>query len=127
MGKHGERARLWPSILGIIGVFLVVCGVIALVVIDPGKPEAVCRYSSQKVTVEITGPDCVPVMRMVTDNTDKSWLAVKNSRGDQFSQLYRGKDIVRIFEAGNKPFAGILSDFFQARRWIVEAPSPTPA
>jgi hypothetical protein len=106
---------------------LVVCAVIALVVIDPGKPEPVCRYASQKVTVEITGPNCMPIMRMVTDDTDRTWISTGKARGEQFSQLYKGKNLVRIYEAGNKPFAGILSDFFQARQWIVEAPSPAPA
>lgn len=127
MGKHGPRTRLWPSILGIVGVVLVLCGIIALVVIDPGKPEAVCRYASQKVTVEITGPNCMPIMRMVTDDTDHVWISTAKANGEQFSQLYKGKNLVRIYEAGNKPFAGVLSNFFQARKWIVEAPSPAPA
>ena len=125
MGRHGKNPRTWTTMLGLISVALVFIAVITLVIIDPGKPEAVCRFSSQNVTLEITGPDCTPIMRMVTDNTDRKWVSAAAISGEQFSQLYKGKDLVRIY--GNSAFAEVVSDFFQARQWIVEAPSPTPA
>lgn len=127
MGRHGKNPRTWTTVLGLVSVGLVLAAVIALIVIDPGKPEAVCRYASQKVTLEITGPNCMPIMRMVSNDTDHVWISAAAVHGEQFSQLYKGKNLVRIYEAGNKPFAGILSDFFQMRKWIVEAPSPAPA
>lgn len=129
MGKHGKNPQRWTTVLGLASVFLAICAVVALIVIDPGKPGPVCRYTSQRITIEITGPDCVPVMHTVTNDTDDGhvWVSARESHGDQFSQLQKGPDIVRVYEAGNKPFAGIISDFFIMRKWVAVAPSPTPA
>lgn len=120
-GRHSKK-RMTGEIIGAVLV-LALMGVAAFALYQriAGSPE-VCRYTSVKVTVEITGPDCYPIMRMVADDADNAhiWVSTDKSRGEQFSQLQKGPDTVRIYEAGNKKFAGVLSDFFQARKWSAE-------
>jgi hypothetical protein len=123
--RHGKRPKLWPALLGIFSAVLVLAAVISLLVIDPGK-HPLCRYASGSVTVEVDGPDCVPVFRFITDDSDRIWVKTSVSQGSVYSQLYKGSDVVRIYDHGEPAFARAISGYFQKAQWIVVAPSPAP-
>lgn len=126
MGKHGERARLWPSLLGLAAAALAIGAFIALLIIDPRPGVAVCTYKSGAVMVQITGPDCYPIMRQVTDDTDRGWGMTGTARGNLYAQMRKGPDTVRIYESGDRAFAGTLERFLEARQFSAQVPSPAP-
>ena len=125
--RHGKRPKIWPTVLGLLSSGLVLAAIIALIVIDPGKPEPVCRYASGSVTVEVDGPDCNTVIRFVVSDSDRAWVITKASQGTVYAQLENGKDVVRIYDHGEPAFAMALSGYFQKARWRVVAPTPAPS
>jgi hypothetical protein len=78
-----------------------------------------------KVTVVITGPDrdCYTVMQRVADDADYPWILTKRNPGQEFAQLSNGKDVLRIYENGDKPLAASLADVFQRARWRPQLPT----
>jgi hypothetical protein len=124
--RHGNDPQLWPAVLAIVSAVLVFAAVIALVVINPGKPKVYCRYASGSVTVEVDGPDCASVMRFVTADSDRAWVASKTAPGAVYSQLKKGNDTVRIYDHGEPEFARAIAGHFQNARWTYEAPAPSP-
>jgi hypothetical protein len=125
--RHGKPKKLWPGVLGLVSAVLVLAAIISLIVVDPGKPEPICRYASGSVTVEVDGPDCVPVLRFIANRSEAEWGTTSAPQGEVYSQLERGKDIVRIYDHGNMPLARWLSSHFQNSGWRVVAPSPAPS
>jgi hypothetical protein len=129
MGKHETTPRLWPAVLGLLAVLCVLAAIALLAVDNPKWGQTpTCRYMTHKVTLVISGPDCSTVIQTVADNNDDAhvWISTDKARGRIYAQLQRGPDTVRVFEDGNKSFAATMSQFFQARKWIVERPTPAP-
>ena len=124
--RHGTNPRLWPTLLGLAGCLLVLAAIVALIIIDPRPRPAECYYSSGRVAVRITGPDCTAVMRFVASDTDRAWGMASPPSGPVYSQLEKGRSVVRIYDQGNAVLAGALADYFQKAQWRPVVPSPAP-
>lgn len=133
-GRREAPRRIVGAIVACVLVLLLAAGVIWIVVTNPtmgivkpvAAPSPACRYSSAKVAVVITGPDCYIIMREITDASDKPWGLARPPLGEEFSQLGKGPDVIRVYESGNKPFAGALSNYFLKSGWTPQEPT-TPA
>jgi hypothetical protein len=129
MGKHGKDPSIWVTVLGLLAVACVAAAITLLFVGNPrwGMGHQVCQYASGSVTIEIDGPDCIPVIRAITGDTDRAWATAAAPQGSVYSQLVKGKDVVRIYDHGDPVYARALSGYLQKARWAVVAPSPAPS
>jgi len=121
MGKHGERKKLWPGLLGLLGVALALLALIALLILKPDQPAdpppPPCQYSAENVTVAVTGPDCISVMRQVVADSDIVWRAASQADGSMFARLTHGQSVMYIYDNGNRPLAYALVGHFAAAQW----------
>jgi hypothetical protein len=115
------------SLLVLSGIGYIVVRYPNLGIVHPHSSVPSCRYTAKKVTVVVDGPDCTPVMRQVADSSDIAWGWAKTFTGRPVAELTNGKSTIWVYDAGNPALAGALARHFTDAKWIVEAPSPTPA
>lgn len=129
--RHAAQRRIAAAIIACIAVILIAAGAIYVIVRYPNlgvhnpaaaaSSPAVCRFYAKNVTVTVSGAaNCVPILQTLADDTDTMWNSTTLTMGQQFAQLGKGAAVVRVYEAGNKPFAGSIADWFQKMQWHPE-------
>jgi hypothetical protein len=133
-GRREAPRRIALAIFASLAVLAIAGAVIWVIIRYPNlgitHPAAQtapsCVYSSHNVTVAVSGPDCNKTMVDIADDTLMVWGSSRNMLGEEFAELKRGPDIVRVYDKGNRPLAGMVADKLSTTGWSPALPTPEP-
>jgi hypothetical protein len=134
--RHAAQRRIAAAIVACVAV-IVLAAVVTYSLIrwpnlgvhKPAAAPAVCRFYSENVTVTLTGAaSCTTLFQALADDTDTKWNSTTLTHaGEQFAQLAKGPFTIRVYDMGNRPFAGRVADYFAKMQWRPETlTSPSP-
>jgi hypothetical protein len=121
VGKHSRAPRVVASLFASFAVLIFAGLVIYIIAVRPGwftgkhYVPPVCRFSSQSVTVDISGTNSCNIFQDLADATHSEWHSAPEPHGSAIRLTLRHE--TAIIWPGNRTFAVTVEDWFYKEGW----------